>query len=315
MHIYIDESGDFNPLENKENFYASVCIQTTQWKLAMKEKQFTDWKDAIPPIKLNAQWEVKWKDLDNSEILNFIKKVILSEPIIFINACSINPTGSHDFSKRKESVISELNRAISIYESQDKVDLAKWYKGLKKRYTTLSTVQFIKIETLMSFIHDTFLVFYKKIILDENDNELWDISIYIDTDSALFKNNGTRRDYWRRFTKDALYQMTYQEPFPMIDSWDENHPFKKLIRGKDWIERVSTIYRERLHFELSNNKIWLQIADIISHIFYRSFNKTIPSPIGWKIRKIMGEVIVWKMNQYIFTSNKWQDIPNPYAKT
>jgi hypothetical protein len=273
MIIGIDESGNFDENSSSRHFFVAAFIESQNGKLAIKKRQFLNWEKALPDAAKNSNGEVKGSLLNKVQLSSFLRTVIIQPPFVRTAVVSIipskNPINIIEKYQELEIKQTEYNYSVFLEEGSKKRNLnflenyARWLKKRSKR-------EFLKMLCLKNLLKDSFHNIILHGILNNRIKETLDIHYKIDKDFLTEENI-----FWEHYSRRSIQNYTQENPRPILDTWDSEHPFvKKYIyesNGKDMIN-INLIY-ENLKFLNSNEHFEIRIADIIGIIINRYHNR------------------------------------------
>ena len=278
MIIGIDEVGDFAVNSNDFNYFIVAQIDQDNNGVEIKKKQFNDWLKTIPEKKKNENGEVKGKDLDDNELLDFSEQVIASEPLVRTKQIRIVPRENsvETVSLYKEIEISRLEFAIQYYIKNDQKEIANQLQKLIYWYKNRNYQQYLKIlllnYTIGVTIEETIGTSILLSMLPGRSNvNLLEIKLKIDRD---FINGPQPRIFWGEILRNSIRNYSQKHPLPLLDEWKETgHPFLEKYLNKDGKISLKSILKDNCHFLHSHEHFEIQLADITGNIIHRYQNK------------------------------------------
>lgn len=273
MIIGIDETGNFDEASNLRQLFIAAIIESENGKLDVKRDQFLNWENSLSINFKTGNGEVKGSLLQTEQLQQFLKDVVCQEPFIRTTIVSVIPDKAsislidkyHKFEIRQIDFSLEVykSRATKKYNINFLDSYAKW---IKKR----SLRDYLKMHCLKHLLKDVFDNSTIYTALNDRVEELLDISFKIDRDFLTEENI-----FWEHYSRTSIENYTKDNPFTVLDTWDENHPFtQKYIfdhNGKPQIS-INKVY-EKLKFLDSKDHFEIRIADIIGIIYNRYYNK------------------------------------------
>jgi len=273
MIIGIDETGNFDETSELRHFFIAAFIETENGKLEKKEKQFLNWERSLPLSVKNSQGEVKGSFLNIVQLQSFIHDVAFEPPLIRTSFVSIVPS-NNPFTLIEKYRLFEIRQAeynYQMYLSKGSKKrninfLDNYVKWLKKR----SVRDYLKMSCLKHLLKDTFHNAVVLSILNDRIEETLNFSYKIDRDFLTEENI-----FWEHYSRMSIRNYTQRNPFPVLDTWDDNHPFiKKYLLNDDDKSgiNINLIYKN-LKFLNSKDHFEIRIADLIGIIINRFYNK------------------------------------------
>lgn len=273
MIIGIDETGNFDENSELRHLFIAAFIETENGKLDIKRKQFYEWEASIPDRYKTTKGEIKGNSLPIEHLQHFLKQVVFEMPLIRTSVVSIIPKKNIKALIEKHHVFevrqAEYNHHVFSTRGSKKYNinfLDSYSKWLKKR----SLRDYIKMHCLKHLLKDTFHNAVIHCILNERMEETLNFSYKIDRDFLTEENI-----YWEHYSKSSIENYTKSNPFVVLDTWDDDHPFIKKymfnVNGRSLIN-IKTIY-ENLRFLDSKDNFEIRIADIIGIVYNRFFNR------------------------------------------
>lgn len=270
MIISIDESGDFNAEENKENLFLAAHLFNSEQNIKTKKIQFENWENSITNSIKDKNGEVKGQRLSEKEIINFFEQVILSGPEIKFTIVYTNPT---QISKK----LIEKHKSFEI-KCLEHISEISTIKGLPKKIVNFQ-------KQMLSWLNkrplDKYLKLYSlKVLLtkslDEtitygigsgNEDELMSISFKIDKDFLTKENI-----YWKEYKKQSIIQLSNYFPVFIPIEWGKNHPFVNQYVTENHKLNSTIFFEDNLDFYDSKSSFEVRIADISALAAYRVEN-------------------------------------------
>jgi hypothetical protein len=274
MIIAIDETGTFNYYNDKKlrHMFVSALIQSSGEKLEIKRRQFEKWEATIGQNNRAKSGEVKGSSLSTKDLQNFLLHVMLPPPTIRFSCVSIIPEMIEIdlLNKHKNFEVLLANQALKsqTYLSKKEANFIKslglW---LNKRNEIEYTKMFCLKHSLMNSLSHAFI----HSVTSNIEMEFLDLEFKIDQD---FINN--ENIYWKEYSLKSIAEYSHTKPFPILDTWDENHPIVKkyIINGKGI--NLRTVFKDQLAFLDSKENFEIRIADIVGIILNRYFNNNSP---------------------------------------
>lgn len=84
MIIAIDESGGFDPRDDRIDFFTAAFIREGKRAAEKKRQQYSEWEGKIPPSCRSAIGEVKGAQLEPNHLRSFVDDVVVAEPSLGI---------------------------------------------------------------------------------------------------------------------------------------------------------------------------------------------------------------------------------------
>lgn len=273
MVISIDESGNFDEVSNLRQFFVAAFIKSENGCLDLKRNQFLNWEKSINQHFKDKKGEVKGSLLNQQQIKRFLLEVVFKEPIVRTSVVSIIPNVNLKqlIQKHQNFEIRQAEYNFSVFKANGSKKrnlnfLENYSLWLKKR----SLRDYLKMHCLKNLLKDTFHNSIIYSILNEQMDECLNFSYKIDKDFLTEENI-----FWNHYSKSSVQNYTKNNPFIMLDTWDDDHPFIRKYtfsrEGKNMID-IKLIY-ENLRFLESHNNFEIRIADIIGIIYHRYFNR------------------------------------------
>lgn len=282
MIIGIDESGDFSPKSDKLSFFIAVLLDQSNNGLEKKRSQFTTWLDTIPKEKINGKGEVKGSDLDEDELLNFVKTVYNQEPVSRLDIVCFNPIENPEdvMLKIKAIEVNMIIEAAKIARERGNEEQAKyiekmsiWYRNAKK----MNYQHFLKLILLRNIIIHSFdtvigISTILEMIEDNNSSNLLNIEFKIDQD---FVRGEEALKFWKTLLRAHFISYNSKHSFPALDSWSKSgHPFwEKYKTSEENKLNFTAIFNDKCNFGQSEAHFEIQIADILGIIVNRFHNR------------------------------------------
>jgi hypothetical protein len=271
MILSIDESGDFKPDSEKQNFYVCAHIRQDNDKYNNKLNQFIKWEKNIPICYKSSNGEIKSSNLPDNILEDFIVNIIVTEPIIGITPVSVitNLNPVKVIEKHKSLQLAGINQGVLGYKKIGRNKLASMYSQFANWYRKINYSQFIKIHLLGLCMYKSLKNAIIHSIIDGYDHDLINLKFYID---RIFIKGLEQNSFWHEIIRNQGYEYSIKDPLPCLTDWREcNHPFyKKYIRG-DYYE-LNELYWENTSFMESFKYFEIRIADTICTILNRRWN-------------------------------------------
>ena len=282
MIIGIDETGDFSPKSDKLSFFIAVLLDQSDNGLKKKQEQFTAWLNTIPKEKINEKGEVKGSDLEEHELLSFVKTVYNHEPISRVEIVCFNPIENPEelMLKIKAIEVNKLIESAKIARENGNEEKAKyiekmsiWYRNAKKMHYQ----HFLKLILLRNLITHTFetsvgVSILLEMLQDKNSSNLLNIEFKIDQD---FVRGDEALKYWKSLLRASFVSYNLKHPLPALDTWNKTgHPFleKYKTSNKEQLN-FTEIFNDKCNFGESETHFEIQMADIIGIIVNRFHNR------------------------------------------
>jgi hypothetical protein len=281
MIIAIDETGDFNPDSELHSFFVAILIDQSNNGLEIKKEQFDHWKKTIPEQKFNEKGEVKGSDLDDNELLSFVKNVYNPDPVLRQEVVFFLPKENPESLMKifKEIEVEKLNKVKELARDQGKLEMAKqyelmaiWHKNAKKMHYP----HFFKLILLRSLISRAFNTCVEVSILlemlhDKESQNLLNIKIKIDQD---FVRGDDPKIYWKELLRNSFISSTIENPVPLLETWKNGHPFiEKYKHNSDDSLNFKDLFKNNCDFLESHEHFEIQLADITGIIINRFHNR------------------------------------------
>lgn len=296
MIIGIDETGDFSANSDKISFFIAVLLTQNNNGIQIKRNQFNEWLETISKDKKSESGEVKGSDLNDSELLDFVKNVYNEEPIVRVEVVSLFPSENPEsiVQKFKEIEVNALlNDAKKFRENGDEKKaksiekMSIWLKNRKK----MNYNHFMKMTLLKSIINNSFITSIGISILTELTKEdlysenLLNLEFKIDSD--FIKGDEANKN-WKKILERSFIAFNKKNPIPTLTKWkNESHAFlEKYKTENEELLNFSDIFKNLCNFNHSHNSFEIQMADIVGIIINRNqnLNKAIePYEELWKI--------------------------------
>ncbi len=281
MIIAIDETGDFNPDSELHSFFVAILIDQSNNGLEIKQQQFDKWKETIPKEKFNDKGEVKGSDLNDDELLRFVKNVYNPDPVLRQEVVFFLPKENPESLMKifKEIEVEKLTKVSELAKSEGKVEMAKqyermaiWHKNAKKMHYP----HFFKLILLRSLITKAFNTCVGVSILlemlgDKESKNLLNIKIKIDKD---FVRGDDPTIYWKELLRNSFISSTMENPIPLLDTWKSGHPFiEKYKHHSNDSLNFKDLFKNNCEFLESHEHFEIQLADITGIIINRFHNR------------------------------------------
>lgn len=270
MVIAIDETGSFNYQKDKalRHAFVAVFIQTRDNALEIKRAQFEKWEATIGQDKCEKSGEVKGSALSTKDLQNFLLQVMLPPPTVRFSCVSIVPEKLELklLNKHKDFEVLLTNQTLKSGNHFSRkatnfiTNMGRW---LNNRNEIEFTKMFCLKHCLMNSLSHAFI----HSVASDIEMEFLDLEFKIDRDFINDENI-----YWKEYFLKSIEQYSRVKPFPILDTWDENHPIVKkyIINGKGI--NLRTAFEEQLAFLSSKEHFEIRIADIVGIIVNRFFN-------------------------------------------
>ncbi|MES2619349.1 MAG: DUF3800 domain-containing protein [Bacteroidota bacterium] len=274
MIIAIDETGTFsftNDANLRHFFLASFFLENGNL-LKTKKEQFEKWEATISEKK-KERGEIKGYLLDTQDLGSFVQEVVCTKPEIRFSCVSVVPKALNlELLKKHKNfevrLIAQSLKQETWFPRKDKNFIEQYAKWLKKR----NEVEFLKMFCLKHCLMDSLKNAFGYAIITDNEMELLDVGFKVDAD---FINN--ENIYWNEYLLKSIEQNSEVKPFPILDTWDDNHPITKkyIINGKKGKGiNLRTVYEGKNFFMDSKENFEIRITDIAAIIFNRYFNRS-----------------------------------------
>lgn len=275
MIIAVDETGNFDENSSDRHFFVAAFIQSENGELERKVEQLTNWENSLPDELRNNKGEVKGSALKKEHFQRFILDVFLEEPEIRSSYVSIIPNEANPDVIKKyldieiEQIKYSLEKFKKVGTRKSNLNfLDQYWRWLNKR----SIREYLKMMCLKNCLRDTLHNLMVNCIIKDRIDEILNIQYKIDRDFLNDENI-----YWSDYLRKSIENDSKQRPFPMLDTWGDDHPIKKkyLIEGNDGRKGfdLNSIFRDNLNFLESHEHPEIRIADIMAIILNRYWNR------------------------------------------
>lgn len=275
MIIAIDESGTFNFEKDRDlrHVFLSAFIQSENGSLKIKQQQFIDWEKSLPDGVKDKKGEVKGNFLLRKHLEDFLKKVVFTTPEIKFSYVSVIPKSitksllskHHKFEVRLMKHMAE--KAVSMNFTKKK---RNFYVEYEKWLNNRNESEYLKMFCLKHCMADSLGYIAPYAVLNKNEEETH--NILFKADKAFIENQNI---YWKKYVIHSIRESSKIKPFPVVDTWGDEHPFVKKyiiednnIRGID----IETMFTENFNFLDSSENFEIRIADIMAIITNRNWN-------------------------------------------
>jgi len=272
MIIAIDDSGAFALDSKNYCFFIAAHIRQRKTLYSIKKRQFETWEQILPKTLKNAKGEIKSSELEDKDLLRFVREVIISSPYVGITPTGIRPIDN-------PATVVEKHRTVQLYGIEEGIS---WYskdgnKPLKNIYTDfkfwlkkLSYNQYLKIFVLGRCIQKALANTVGHAITGKYEDELLRIRFFIDRD---FIKSPQPEIFWRELLRNQIFHASKTKPIPLLNKWQKKgHPFLEKY-AKDGVLNFNELFRKHCKFVNSHENFEIRIADNISTIFSRYHNK------------------------------------------
>lgn len=282
MIIAIDETGDFNPDSELLSFFVAVLLDQSNNGIEVKREQYRIWFESLPKEKLNENGEIKGSDLNDEELLFFIKSVYNADPVVRQEVVSMNPKENPEelMKQFKELEVENLTKVAELAKQDGKNEMAKqyermaiWHKNARKMHYP----HFFKLILLRDLIVKSFNTAVGVSILlemlgDKESVNLLNIKYKIDQD---FVRGDDPTIYWKELLRNHFISNSIKNPIPALNTWKQTgHPFLEKYNGKvEGTYNFKDIFKNNCDFLDSHEHFEIQIADIIGIIINRYHNR------------------------------------------
>lgn len=271
MVIAIDESGSFNYQKDAElrHFFIAAFLRSRENLLDIKKSQFGNWEAKIENHKREKTGEIKGSLLSPDDLKNFLLEVVVAYPTVKFSCVSIVP----------RNITVPLINKYKEFEALLLKHSARQGSGFSKKSTNIinglaswvgkrNEIEYTKMTCLSHCLMNSLSNAFVYSIATDNEMEFLDIEFKIDRD---FINNENIN--WKEYSLKKIEQYSKSKPFPMLNTWDENHPIikKYIIDGKGI--NLRTAFEEQSLFLDSKENFEVRVADIIGIILQRYFNR------------------------------------------
>jgi hypothetical protein len=273
MIIGIDESGNFDESSNLRHLFVAAFIESKNGKLEIKKQQFLNWEKRLPKETKNQHGEVKGNNLNQQQLLEFLGTVVIQPPFVRTACVSIVPNKNpvHIIEKHRKSEIKQIEYSHTLSSNlgtkkRNLNFLESYVKWLKKR----SNRDYLKMLCLKNLLKNSFHNIIIHCIMNGRIEESLDVYYKIDKDFLTEENI-----FWEHYSRRSIQNYTQKNPWPVLDTWDSEHPFiKKYMYEADGrsVININLIYKN-LNFLDSKENIEIRIADVIGIILNRYYNK------------------------------------------
>jgi hypothetical protein len=273
MIIGIDESGNFDESSNLRHLFVAAFIESKNGKLEIKKQQFLNWEKRLPKETKNQHGEVKGNNLNQQQLLEFLGTVVIQPPFVRTACVSIVPNKNpvHIIEKHRKSEIKQIEYSHTLSSNlgtkkRNLNFLESYVKWLKKR----SNRDYLKMLCLKNLLKNSFHNIIIHCIMNDRIEESLDVYYKIDKDFLTEENI-----FWEHYSRRSIQNYTQKNPWPVLDTWDSEHPFiKKYMYEADGrsVININLIYKN-LNFLDSKENIEIRIADVIGIILNRYYNK------------------------------------------
>ena len=275
MTVAIDETGDFNETSDSHSFFVAAYVQSENGQHKIKQKQFEDWESTLPDIVKTKKGEVKGNSLNEGQLQAFLKSVIFKLPEVRVSYVSLIPahTSPEIIKKYQRFEIRQVDYSLQTFiNSGSKKKNINFLREYSKWLNKRPLKDFMKMLCLKNSLLDTLKNTMIYGIVNDKIDELLNISYKVDRDFLTEENM-----YWSEYARRSVQENSKSKPFPMLDTWDKDHPVKKkyLVKrdnGKDGIN-LNIIFKDNLKFVDSRDHFEVRIADILGIIVNRFWNK------------------------------------------
>jgi len=275
MTVAIDETGDFNETSDSHSFFVAAYIQSENGQLEVKRKQFDDWENTLPDVIKTKKGEVKGSALNVGQLQSFLKSVIFKLPEVRTSYVSLIPahTPIDIIRKYQRFEIRQVEYSLKAFiEAGNKKKNINFLREYSKWLNKRPLKDFIKMLCLKNALLDTLNNTMIYGIVNDKIAELLNISYKVDRDFLTEENM-----YWSEYARRSVQENSKSRPFPMLNTWDKDHPVKKKYfikreNGRDGIN-LNIIFKDNLKFVDSKDNFEVRIADVLGIIINRFWNK------------------------------------------
>lgn len=278
MLIAIDESGDFNPLSDKFNYFVATLLKASNEDINKKKGQFENWEKSIPneDNSRNEKGEIKGNNIKEHFYESFAKEVILSDPKISIAVIRIKPNENEiatieKFKEIEVNAISEIKERIAKLGNKN---LSEDYNKIYSWYKNRTNSEFLKLKSLNSCIglalNHAIGWIQVEYALGKSLDNLNGLKIKVDKD--FIKGDNTKL-FWNEIMRQFWMDFTKNNPVPIVPFKDQTqnplNSFFKLTENEILIEGGLT---SLIEFVTSHDNFEVRIADITSNIIQKFQN-------------------------------------------
>jgi hypothetical protein len=273
MVIGIDESGNFDDTSNLRQFFIAAFIESENGKLEIKKQQYLRWENQLPVTAKNPNGEVKGSFLNKQQLHAFLGTVIIQPPFVRTAMVSIVPNKTPPFiiDKYQQLEIKQADYNLSVFTQMGAKkrnlnfldNYARWQKKRTRR-------DYLKMLCLKNLLKNSFHNIIINTIENDRIEEALDIYYKIDRDFLTEENI-----YWEHYSRSSIQNYTRIEPWPILDTWDAEHPFlKKYTDEKNGNKTINiNLVYQNLKFLDSRDHIEIRIADVLGIIVNRFYNR------------------------------------------
>jgi hypothetical protein len=276
MHIYIDESGQFIPLNDAKSRAAAVValVVPDSQRMALV-REFKKTRKQLRP----GATEIKGSSLSEQEAARIL--ALLATYDLLLEAVVVD-VGQH---KDDDVTRFKMQRADNLLESIDREHKATLIHDLletQQRLIGLSNQLFIQASCMFQLIPrvvETATMYYSQRLPRELGQFHWRIDAKADRATAM-------EQLWSLLVPVAVATRSLSQPMVMYDGGDYSSyerfdvPADPPTPGQFRTD-LKRVLREDLRFLDSNHDIGLQIADIVAAVLTRALNGTLEES-GWR---------------------------------
>lgn len=281
MIIAIDETGNFNPDSELLSFFVAVLLDQKDNGIEIKRKQFNDWLKTIPEEKFNEKGEIKGSELNENQLLSFVKNVYNPDPVVRQEIVCFSPKENPESLMKtfKALEVESFLKVAELAKQDGKMEMAKqyermaiWHKNAKKMHYP----HYFKLKLLNSLIHKALKTsvgfsILLEVLGDKESKNLLNLCFKIDQD---FIKAADPTIYWKELLRNYFISQTIKDPIPILDNWKDGHPFVEKYKGTiEGTFNFKDLFRNHCNFLESHEHFEIQIADITGIIINRFYNR------------------------------------------
>ncbi len=262
MHIYIDESGVFNPAPDPK----ASCLAALLVPSGNKAKVFRDFG------RLSERWphedgELKGKLLEATHIVQLAELLYCNDALVEISAFDSALQTRDELEAIQKSVSSRIASAPRWAVTQLKPP-----RRIGAAYGNTSLQLFIQAFLMQSLVYEVIqssLTYYAR----RTPKELKHFNWLVDQkDSKLHKFEKA----WSEITFPSIASITRQRPFKLLSGGDYSYLNYETSDQPDLIATtlgITTSLETGLKFADSKSSLGLQMADVIANAVATAFNE------------------------------------------
>lgn len=279
MHIFIDESGLFRPLDGAKSKWSCVAA------LAVPSASV----DALMTAFLRVRREIGGRDeeikgagMTERQIARVL--TLLRSYDVIVDACAID-MGSHvaaEVQAMKEAQAAKLFEHVTPEHQPSLVaELESLGDDIRKLPDQLFVQVILAIE-LMERLLETMTLYYVQRLPQELGAFHW----VMDQKDPAGLTRSER--VWKAMVLPALQERSRKRPMVMLEGADYSHfdrftvPLPADVRGPNRFGTdIRAVFQEDLRFATSESEPGLQLVDIVAAALTRGLNGTL-EPSGWQ---------------------------------